>query len=362
MKQEPHFGKPLGEISGIDLDELNSHVKQSVAEEIEERAHFKLNDNLFYIKNHYEYFKDTPVHYLADTPVKHGSLNLEIATYQTLNNLKSYPDLDMVILELEDYFEFDEEIKEFLFKNNLVESYEYGDGFWDYVYEINSTEELKSYLDSENIDSTGDKRDMVSRIRKLNLYEDFSVFDFKLTKKGIRYLNSIGWIKHYLEFLDYFDFYEFEDYLDSQKGDFMNIAWDFLERHWSVAVDREDFIAAIDVQSAKSLYHIVTGNWRDALDEELKLFIVRLNPICSDDDGLVFHAPIDYVNIHNLTNLLALCKMEDVEHLFKRNWEALDFKKPWISKEKSFEYFTKALTSSNPDELNSSAEEYYFKE
>ena len=362
MSEEPHFGKLLAEISGIDLDELNAEIDQARQMQIDERPHFKLDNELEYIKNQYEFFSNKPTHYLSDNPKEHNDFNLKIAAYLTLNRLKRDSDLERIIGNLEDYFEYEDEIKEFMLKNRLIESYEYGDGFWDFVYEINPYEELKEYAESENIDVCASKRELVNRFEELQLYEDFQEIYFKLSENGLRYFNSNRWIGNYLIFLDCFDFYEFEDFLNENSDDFMNIAYDFLKRHYDMAIKRGDFKALIDVQSAKSLYHIINGNVRGSLDEELKLFMARLNPICSDADELLFHEPIDCVNIFNISNLLATCQIEDIEHLFSRNWNSLKFKNPWISKEKSFDYFTKALTGNDLEELNISTQDYYFKE
>ena len=113
--QEEHFGKLLAKISGVDLDELNASVESSKKKQISERMQFSLDDDLLYIKNQYEYFEDTPTHYINQNPVKHGEYNEKIASYLTLKMLEKQPDLLLAIGELEDYFEYDKEIEQFLF-------------------------------------------------------------------------------------------------------------------------------------------------------------------------------------------------------------------------------------------------------
>ena len=356
---EKHFGKELAKAIGIDLEALNADVRHSKNEQIKSRLHLPIIDNLIYIKNSYEYYKDTPVHFFKYNKQKDDDeYNEKIAVYQALTKLKNNPSLDNAT-DLEDYFLFYDEIQEFLFENELIESYEYADTFWDHVYEINTYEEIKEFLEDEKIDSSGDKRDLVERMKKLHMYEELGEFYFKLSKKGVEYYNSVSWIGFYLIFLDNFDFYEFEEFMD---GNFMNSALEFLDKHAEIALKKNDLTRQYDVQSSKALYYIVNRDWRNALDEEVKLFITRLNPVFQDDDELVFHESINQVNVGNLINLLEVCDIEDTERLFRQNWDKLDLKKPLISKEKSLKYFKDALNGMNVEELRHDADTYYFND
>ena len=365
---EEHFGKQLAKMMGIDLDELNASVEDSKTREIAERLHVRLADGEFYIKNKYENFRDTEIHYLKDSPQIRPSYNEKIASYIVLNGLKTEPFLERTIWDFMDHydeyadeeFECDEDIKEFLFSNDYVESLDYGDGFWEYVYEINSYEDLKEYLDDEGIDSSGDKRDLIERIKELKPYDDFNEFTFKLSKKGDEYLESIGWIRFYLTYLDRFDFYEFEEYLAQSAGEFEKVSLDFLDEHINLALKRNDFEALFDAQSSKALCRVVFKDLPSALNEEVKLFIVRLNPTLEGDD-VVFHEAVERVNINNIKTLIKLCSIDDLKGLFSSNWDLLDYEKKWFDEKSSFDIFTKALKSRNPDDLSNEVENRYFE-
>lgn len=355
------FGKLLAKMVGVDLEELEESVRLSQDNDISERMHFNLNDELVYIKNSYEYFNESETHYINPNPQKHDPYNEKIASYLTLKNLKQTPDLDNAISDLEDYFEYDAEIKEFLFKNDYIESREFGEGFWDYVYEINTYDDLKTFLDDENIDSSGSKRDLVNRAKELHLYEELNEFEFKPSYKGRKYLVSISWIEYYLIFLDRFDFYEFEDYYEPEM-EFMPQALSFIDLHLNSSFKNYDFIAFFDALSSKALYYIVNGDYVNALAEEMKVFLTRVNPISDDiEEDLVFHHPLDRVNIDNIKNLIEITGTSDLESLFNDNWDSMRFNQVFFERNESFEIFIKALKSDYCEDLNPELEEVYFE-
>lgn len=325
---------------------------------------------MFYIKNSYEYFEDSETHYLADSPqIKRAEANEKIASHVILNQLKSNPSLYNAISYFEDNFDeyvddfyvFEDNFREFLFKNHYIVSNEYGKGFWDYVYEINTYEELKSYMDEEGIDSSGTKEDLIRRIKERNLYDDFNEFEFKMSSEGEKYFESIEWIKYYLVYLDSFDLIEFEEFYNGSDNDFKDASLKFLNEHLKLALKRNDFNALFDAQSSKAMYYVINKDIVSALNEEMKLFIVRLNPTCDGDD-LVFHMPTERTNIHNLKVLIKLCEIDNLKSLFKANWDSLEYEKIWFDENTSFDIFTKALKAKKPDELNRDIENQYFEE
>lgn len=358
MKQV-HFGRLLAKISGIDADELDASVKSSKKEAISQRIHFDLNDNLIYIKNSYEYFRESETHYLKENPVKHGEYNEKIAVYQTLENLKDKPDIDFAIGDLEDYFEYDVQIKDFLFENDYIESKELGDKFWDYVYDENDLEDIKILFDELEINSEGSKRDLVDRAREMHLYDEFNEFEFKLSKKGEKYFNNIKWIKYYLIFLDTFDFYEFDEYYNSDE-DFMTQALSFIDNHINTAFERHDLTASFDAQSSKALYYIVNNDYDNALVEELKLFLTRLNPVYNNSDELVFHNAVNQVNIQNLKCLLFKTRNFDLKSLFNEAWDSMLFDRKFFNKKTSFKILIKALSVKEAEDINPDIEGVYF--
>lgn len=357
--KELHYGRLLAKISGIDLDELNASVESSKKSAISKRLHFDLDYDLVYIKNSYEYFLESNTHYLNAKPIEHCEYNEKIAVYQTLENLKDEPDIDFAIGNLEDYFEYDIQIKDFLFGNAYIESEELGDKFWDYVYDENDLEDIKWLFDELKINSEGSKRDLVDRAREMHLYEEFNEFDFKISKKGEKYFESIKWIEYYLIFLDTFDFYEFDEYYAPDE-DFMPQALTFIDRHLNTAFERHDLTAFFDAQSSKALYHIVNEDYDNALIEELKLFLARLNPIYKDSEELVFHNAVNRVNISNLKCLMIKTGNNDLKSLFNEAWDGMLFERKFFNRKKSFKILIKALSVENAEDINPKIEGVYF--
>ena len=77
---------------------------------------------------------------------------------------------------------------------------------------------------------------------------------------------------------DTFDLIEFEDYFHKSGNDFNNDSLKFLNKHLNHAIKRNDFMALFDALSSKAMYYTINNDLTSALNEEMKLFIVRLNP------------------------------------------------------------------------------------
>lgn len=310
MAKRQDMAKTLSEIIDIDVNEIIDDVNHSQESEISERYRIRLDDDTFYVKNSYQYFKKTPVHYLSSNPSFEKSLyNQKIALYHILTCQNTNFNLAQTMADCIYCKGHENEIAEFLFENELVESH-----------------------DNSSVN---------------------------VTAKGIEYLNSISWIEYYLIFLDRFDFREFDEFM---KVDFWNSALEFLDTHYNLAVKRHDLTGQFDAQSSKALYHILTRDMRNALDEEMKLFIIRLNPVHESPDELIFHEALNPVNVSNLNSLLEICEIDDAEKLFIKNWDELDLENPVISKRDSLKYLMDALKLDNLDDLNRSAEKYYLME
>lgn len=190
------------------------------------------------------------------------------------------------------------------------------------------------------------------------LIENGYIDSLKITKKGEEYLESISWIGDYLIFLDSFDFYEFEEYLDDA---FTASAVKFLDVHEDLAIKRNDFRALFDVHTSRALLDIANKDFESGLKEELKLFIVRLNPN-ADKSQLLFHEGINQVNVLNLNTLMAFCEAEDIKAMFKDAWNSLDYEKIYFDEKSSFDILIRALTATDLDRINKDIEKAYFAE
>ena len=84
------------------------------------------------------------------------------------------------------------------------------------------------------------------------------------------------WIRCYLVFLNHFDF---DEYLEKSDDDFMTTSLIFLDTYQDLALKRNDYMALFDVQLSKAPYYVVNKDFSEDLREELKLFLMRLNPI-----------------------------------------------------------------------------------
>ncbi|WP_405294539.1 hypothetical protein [Methanobrevibacter sp.] len=229
------------DFSEIDMEELTASLDKSILEEISKRPHIKLGNELTYIKNTYEYFKDSPIRCL---------------------NPEREPDPSKTY-----------------------------DGY---------------------------------------------------------------------PFLDFFDHMEFEEFQKESGDDLMESALKFIDAHLNLALKRNDYFALFDSQSSKALYYAFNEDFKNALKEELKLFLVRINPHC-DKTQLVFHEGVNQVNIHNLNDLIIACEIEDVETLFNNVWDELEFEMTYFDKKESYDILIESLNACDLDGINCNIERRYFR-
>ena len=190
------------------------------------------------------------------------------------------------------------------------------------------------------------KRTPVHFLNPLNAMSSGNSDDFKPEDEGLQII------------LDSFDMNEFGNYWKNSDEDLMATVWRFLDEHFNLALKRDDFKALFDAQSSKAIYQVINNNIEDALTEELKLFIIRLNPILNESD-IIFHEPINQVNVLNLNTLIILCKTSDLEKVFDDAWKSLNFKKKYFDRKTSYNLLIKALTSTELDKINRKIESEY---
>lgn len=139
---------------------------------------------------------------------------------------------------------------------------------------------------------------------------------------------------------------------DSLKA--LNI--DILKKQMASSFTANDYTGYFNSQSEIVQYHITNEDYEEALEEEVKLFIIRLNPFC---DNLALHEPINEVNIRNIENLIDICGTDNIEEVLYQCFDELEFNELWINKKDCLNYLLKALKTSDIDNLNCEVEKIY---
>ena len=186
----------------------------------------------------------------------------------------------------------------------MIESKKYGEDFWMNVYGNYKVSELKEILRKNHLKVSGNKNDLVLRLRENNLYSEFEENEFQLTQDGYYLLAGSQWIEIYEHCMDYFDLDDLENYMmDHNSLDFIQNAMNYLNEHSKIAYQRKDFHRLHDVFSAKSFLYLQNEEFKKALTEELHLYMLRLNPVFLSPEELESYEAMEYSNINNIGNL-----------------------------------------------------------
>ena len=177
--------------------------------------------------------------------------------------------------------------------------------------------------------------------------------EVEITDYGLFRLSGVEWVGFYEMCLDYFDFDDFERYM--QNNDVRNVvknALNYLDENQKMAYDQKDFYRLHDVFSSKALIHVNNQNFKEALNEELKLFILKLNPIYLDKNDLKTYDAIEYPNINNILELHDLAEINNLKDAFYNSWDEMKLEKMLMTKNDAFQYLTKTCNGETLDELS----------
>ena len=165
-----------------------------------------------------------------------------------------------------------------------------------------------------------------------------------VTQYGLIRLRGVNWVGFYDNFLDYFDFDDFEEYMkEYDTGDVMKNSLNYLDEHLKIALENREFHRLHDVFSSKAMVYINQKEFKNALMEELKIFVLKLNPVFLDDIDLKSYKPIEYPNINNIIELASLSQVKSLKRALYRAWLDVGFDDKIFTKKEAFNYLTRAI-------------------
>ena len=287
--------------------------------------------------------------------------NYTYYTYKILSGLDENSNLNEV-LESQNLDPHSEYVFS-LFQDNYIESEEYGEEIYGFLLRKFTVKELKQLLRKHKLKISGNKDDLILRLIKNNFFYEFGIDNFVLTSKGEIVLQKTSWVDTFMVNMDYFDFDDFLNFLiENQSGsNFEKLASKYLNQQLKIAYKNRDFHRLHDVYASKALLHIRWEDFKKALIYELKLFIIRLNPIYLTNDDLKSYNPVEYSNIHNIVELGGYCNIHNFKKLFNKSWSELNLEKKLIPKKRCLNYLNKAMEGYDLDELSDEIREKYYE-
>ena len=321
--------------------------------DIEDREGLELDENndITYLKN-YTYSRSI-VDLASHEEHKHSLelMEVHVRSYSTVifnvilglnidSNLENV--LDTVDLNMDK-----DMARDFLISNGLVEKGGLNNQKMRKMYKKYDKSELKDELALHGLSTRGSKSELINRLIK---YESENTY--VVTEYGMYRFMGVNWVALYNLCLNYFDFDDFEYYMtEYDTGDVVENSLNYVDENIKKGYAEKDFNRLQDSFSSLALLHINFENFEDALFNELKIFILKLNPLFLDNYELKDYIPIHYSNINNIEALSTLSEIDDLKDIFNTAWDDIEYDKKLTSKDDAYRYLKEAMDD-NIDELN----------
>ena len=184
-----------------------------------------------------------------------------------------------------------------------------------------------------------------------------------VTEYGLLRLGGVQWVGFYESYLDYFHFDDFERYMiDNDTGSVPKNALNYLDEHLKIAQENKEFNRMHDVFSSKAMvYALSEKEFKKALNEELKIFVLKLNPVYLNKKALKSHKAVEFPNINNILVLEDLAKVKSLKRALYKAWMDIEFDEMLMTKNEAFEYLTRASDGEVLDDLSDEISDKYFK-
>lgn len=321
--------------------------------DIEDREGLELDENndITYLKN-YTYSRSI-VDLASHEEHKHSLelMEVHVRSYSTVifnvilglnidSNLENV--LDTVDLNMDK-----DMARDFLISNGLVKKGGLNNQKMRKMYKKYDKSELKDELALHGLSTRGSKSELINRLIK---YESENTY--VVTEYGMYRFMGVNWVALYNLCLNYFDFDDFEYYMtEYDTGDVVENSLNYVDENIKKGYAEKDFNRLQDSFSSLALLHINFENFEDALFNELKIFILKLNPLFLDNYELKDYIPIHYSNINNIEALSTLSEIDDLKDIFNTAWDDIEYDKKLTSKDDAYRYLKEAMDD-NIDELN----------
>ena len=221
--------------------------------------------------------------------------------------------------------------------------------------------QLREFLKKYDMDSSGSKRRLVSRIAESDLpLEEFSSEKTFLSQKAYELFKEYDWIGFYLDVLFSFDFLDYEDYMIEHGGKLEEMTLGYLDEHIKLANEALDFEYVMKCYVAKSKVCHCLENSDEALKCDMRILHLNMNPVCMESYGFSSHIPLVPENISNLKKLKERLGEEKIKEAFNENWNFMGFESYIIPKDEVWDFLITALNSKEQNYGSRRVREKYF--
>ena len=282
--------------------------------------------------------------------------NLTFLIHNILKALEKNSNIYEVFEELEIE---DKSIIHELVSTELIESEDY-ENTGNVIYNRHSNEELSEICKKHDLDGNGNKEEMIFELLNRGFYDEFGLTEFKLSNEGENLVRFTSWIDFYKDHMKIFDYDDFGNYIEKiNTHSFEPQCERYLDKHLKQAYDGKNFEKIHDIIASKSRFNVHFGNFVNALNDELQLFMISINPVYLDDfDDYKF---LLKSNINNIAVLSQATNKKNLKKTFNKNWDKVKFNKKFISKKSALKYLNDAVNGKDLNIIENAIKKKFLK-
>lgn len=267
--------------------------------------------------------------------------NLNIKNYYSIFNMAA-----------DNYNILDIDLRRFMHKKGYI-TYDVLESSWSEEGQEFSVSELKNILLENNIKQSGNKTELIERIKSnISLTKIRSKVP-KITELGFQFKEDCKTILYHNKYLKNYVYEEFEEFFaSSEKTSINEITLDFLNQHIEKAINLKKHNQLVDSIKLQSQLYSNIQDIGEILRLELKLFFINLNMLFIDDVYYDFYNPIEESTFNTLRKLKYEYDFEEMFFIISLIYQEFDEKYLHLTLDESSEILKSVLNQNNLDNLN----------
>lgn len=267
--------------------------------------------------------------------------NLNIKNYYSIFNMAA-----------DNYNILDIDLRRFMHKKGYI-TYDVLESSWSEEGQEFSVSELKNILLENNIKQSGNKTELIERIKSNISLTKIKSKVPKITELGFQFKEDCKTILYHNKYLKNYVYEEFEEFFaSSEKTSINEITLDFLNQHIEKAINLKKHNQLVDSIKLQSQLYSNIQDIEEILRLELKLFFINLNMLFIDDVYYDFYNPIEESTFNTLRKLKYEYDFEEMFFIISLIYQEFDEKYLHLTLDESSEILKSVLNQNNLDNLN----------
>lgn len=244
------------------------------------------------------------------------------------------------------------DLRQFMYKKGYI-TYDVLESSWSEEGQEFSVSELKNILLENNIKQSGNKTELIERIKSNISLTKIKSKVPKITELGFQFKEDCKTILYHNKYLKNYVYEEFEEFFaSSEKTSINEITLDFLNQHIEKAINLKKHNQLVDSIKLQSQLYSNLQDIEEFLRLELKLFFINLNMLFIDDVYYDFYNPIEESTFNTLRKLKYEYDFEEMFFIISLIYQEFDEKYLHLTLDESSEILKSVLNQNNLDNLN----------